>query len=194
MNAPPRPADDHSSAPAAAGSCSVVIPIPDEMLEACVSLPGFDKLAIQTVLALKTTAHQMETCAGEWFDEYGLTPAKFNALLVLRARGDQPMRLSEIGNFLFSTRANVTGLIDGLERDGLVQRTANPGDRRSTLVTLTEKGSRLMADVLPKHFTRVRRIVAVLSPEERRQLVDLLAKLFTAFEDLNAADSKGEAC
>ncbi|MDE2572511.1 MAG: MarR family transcriptional regulator [bacterium] len=175
--------------------CGITVPVPDALLGGCLEgYSGFDKLAIQTILALKITAHRLENCATEWFDEYGLTPAKLNALLVLRSHGEQPMRLSEIGQYLFSTRANVTGLIDGLERDGLVSRAANPGDRRSTLVTLTEKGLHLLAEVLPRHFARVRRMTEALSASERRQLIDLLAKLFHAFEAINVSDAEGDAC
>jgi len=164
------------------------VPIPGELFEGSLdTYAGFDRLAIQALLALKVTAHRLENCAGVWFDEYGLTPAKLNALICLRAQGDQPMRLCEIGDYLFSTRANVTGLIDGLERDGLVKRTANPDDRRSTLVSLTEKGLELLAVVLPKHFARVQRITSGLSEEEQRQLIALLAKIFASLEEASTS-------
>lgn len=168
----------------------MTVPIPDEIFDGSLEgYQGFDRLAIQTILALKVTAHRLENCAFAWFDEYGLTPAKLNALICLRAHGDQPMRLSEIGDYLFSTRANVTGLIDGLERDGLVKRTANPGDRRSTLVSLTGKSLSLLAVILPKHFARVHRITSRLSSSEQRQLIALLAKIFGAMGDLNDSNT-----
>ncbi|TAM61894.1 MarR family transcriptional regulator [bacterium] len=182
-----KPAQENHRRPTS--GCAMRVPIPDEIFDGGLEeYQGFDRLAIQTILALKVTAHRLENCAGEWFDEYGLTPAKLNVLICLRAHGERAMRLSEVGDYLFSTRANVTGLVDGLERDGLVQRSANPGDRRSTLVTLTAKGLDLMAQMLPKHFSRVRRITSGLPPAEQRQLIALLAKLFDALATLDESN------
>ncbi|MFX0071218.1 MAG: MarR family winged helix-turn-helix transcriptional regulator [Candidatus Hermodarchaeota archaeon] len=75
------------------------------------------------------------------------------------------------------SRSTMTGVIDTMEiKKNLVSREANPEDRRSLLVVLTEKGKKLF-DSLPLHKTIFKNIGAGLKPEEIEQLNDLLNKL-----------------
>jgi DNA-binding MarR family transcriptional regulator len=75
------------------------------------------------------------------------------------------------------TRATITGLVDSLERDELVTRTPDPADRRMLAVRLTPKGERVLFEVLPKHFRRMAWLLEPLSNDERRTMVDLMAKI-----------------
>ncbi|HET6212425.1 MAG TPA: MarR family transcriptional regulator [Micromonosporaceae bacterium] len=69
-----------------------------------------------------------------------LTRARATVIWELHHRGAVTQRvLSEV---LRVTPRNVTGLVDALEADGFVARTAHPTDRRATLVTLTVRGRR----------------------------------------------------
>jgi DNA-binding MarR family transcriptional regulator len=71
--------------------------------------------------------------------ERGLTLARAELLWRLRRRG--PMTQRELSEDLRCTPRNVTGLVDALERGGLVERRPHPTDRRAALVTLTDAGS-----------------------------------------------------
>ena len=71
------------------------------------------------------------------------------------------------------------GLIDGLERDGLVTRHQSEEDRRATLVGLSPGGFALLDRILPPHFERVAALMQDLSPAERKDLSRLLAKVRT---------------
>ena len=71
--------------------------------------------------------------------ERGLTLARAALLWQLQLGG--PSAQHALSRALRVTPRNVTGLVDALEADGLVTRTAHPADRRSTLVTLTQKGA-----------------------------------------------------
>jgi DNA-binding MarR family transcriptional regulator len=71
----------------------------------------------------------------------------------------------------------MTGLIDTLERDGLVRREPDPMDRRMMSVLLTEKAERFLVGILPAHFQLMTRIMAPLSESERKTLVRLLTKV-----------------
>jgi DNA-binding MarR family transcriptional regulator len=73
--------------------------------------------------------------------ERGLTLARAALLWQLQLKG--PSTQHAISRGLRVTPRNVTGLVDALEADGLVARSAHPSDRRATLVTLTEKGAAL---------------------------------------------------
>ena len=68
----------------------------------------------------------------------GLTAARAELLWVLQTSGASTQ--GSLSKALRTTPRNVTGLVDALEADGFVARTAHPSDRRATLVKLTQKG------------------------------------------------------
>lgn len=73
--------------------------------------------------------------------EAGLTPDQYLALASLREKDGRPLR--EIADALRCSPSTVTGIVDTMEKKGLVAREANPEDRRSHLVRLTGKGRAL---------------------------------------------------
>lgn len=75
--------------------------------------------------------------------ERGLTQARAHVIWQLQRDGPSTQR--SLSRALNVTPRNVTGLVDGLEADGLVTRGAHPTDRRATLVSLTAKGSAVAA-------------------------------------------------
>jgi MarR family 2-MHQ and catechol resistance regulon transcriptional repressor len=108
--------------------------------------------------------------------DLNLTGAQLNAMMVLRDADAEGLPLSEIGRHLVVTKANVTGLIDRLEREGLVQRDSH-SDRRVTLAKLTTKGAALLEEALPRHQQLLAELLDFLTPEEKEQLITLLTKL-----------------
>ncbi|MEU8797795.1 MarR family transcriptional regulator [Spirillospora sp. NPDC048819] len=73
--------------------------------------------------------------------ELGLPPAQAMALANLSA----PAPMRELADWLRCDASNVTGIVDGLERRGLVRRQPNPEDRRVKHLVLTEEGERKRA-------------------------------------------------
>lgn len=108
--------------------------------------------------------------------DLNLTAAQLNALLVLRDAGAKGLPLSELGRHLVVTKANVTGLIDRLEREGLVQRDTHT-DRRVTLAKLTAKGAAVLEAAVPHHRQLLAQLLDCLTVEEKEQLITLLTKL-----------------
>jgi DNA-binding MarR family transcriptional regulator len=78
---------------------------------------------------------------------FGLTPAQFFVLDVLWT-GDA-ISIGELSERVALDTSTLTGLLDRMERSGLVQRTPNPADRRSLLIVLTERARQLKSQVLP---------------------------------------------
>jgi len=105
-----------------------------------------------------------------------LTSAQLNTLLVLRAAEPDGLPMGEIGRKLVVTKSNVTGLIDRLERQGLVARSRR-SDRRSTLVRLTPEGAELLDRTAPRHAELISELTSCLTEEEKRTLVRLLTRL-----------------
>ena len=75
------------------------------------------------------------------------------------------------------TRATVTGLLDGLEREGLIERHANAEDRRALCIRLTSKGKQLAGTVIDQHGRWIAGLFGNLSVDERKQLAALLEKV-----------------
>jgi len=105
-----------------------------------------------------------------------MTAAQFNTLLVLQSAGPEGLRMGEIGERLVVTKANVTGLVDRLERHGLVAR-GDQQDRRATAVSLTHEGRSVLKDALPHYSQLAAQLTAGLTEREKRSLVRLLSKL-----------------
>ncbi|WP_347487936.1 MarR family winged helix-turn-helix transcriptional regulator [Desulfoscipio sp. XC116] len=141
-------------------------------------------LAIRTIIELTRTYDTLEDIMGRHFARFGLSQPKFNAMMQMRQAGGRGLALSELGERMLVTRANITGLIDRMERDGLVIREADPKDRRVYRARLTAKASNLLDNILPIHADFTRRVMSVLSIPEKTQLTELLQKLRMEMEKI----------
>ena len=127
-------------------------------------------------LTLSTLHDAVSKIMNSRLAEYDLSIASFNVLTILDERGATP--LNEIGTLLIKTAANVTGLVDGLVKRGLVSRMPHPEDRRVKLAELSPSGRELLAVVLPRHHAGMRQLFGVLGPDELVALTDLMRRLF----------------
>jgi DNA-binding MarR family transcriptional regulator len=73
--------------------------------------------------------------------EFGLTAPQSSVLRILVREG--PYSSADLSRKLYVTPSNITGIIDRLENKGLVKRIRKPGDRRISLITMTEMGESL---------------------------------------------------
>ena len=71
---------------------------------------------------------------------FGLTFPRYEALMLLYFSRAGSLPLGKMGDRLQVHPASVTNLVNGLERDGLVERAPHPSDRRTTLATITARG------------------------------------------------------
>lgn len=115
---------------------------------------------------------------------HGLSEGRFVLLFLLDAQpaGLAPNVLAEQAGV---TRATVTGLLDGLEREGLAKRQTVQEDRRALRVCLTPKGHALARDLFAAHGRWIAGLFGNLDARERGQLAGLLAKVAG---NLDAAD------
>lgn len=115
--------------------------------------------------------------------EFGLTRGAWDVLASLRRSGP-PHRLSptELYRALMRTSGAMTHRLSRLEGRGLIRRVRDPQDGRGLLVELTLNGIALVDEIAPSHLTNERALLTALSPDEQRQLIELLRKMLTAFE------------
>jgi DNA-binding MarR family transcriptional regulator len=109
------------------------------------------ELRYRALLQLLRTADTLWNTSRLFFARWNLGPSQFNILNLLV---DRPAGYSqiELGRLLIMHRSNVTGLVERLQRRGLVSRRKVTGDRRAYRVVLTPTGSRIMAKILPEYF------------------------------------------
>lgn len=117
------------------------------------------------------------------FSAHGLNYGSFDVLATLRRAGP-PYSLSP-GDLLATmmiTSGTMTNRIDQLEKAGMVERRLNPDDRRSFIVSLTDKGFATIDAAVTDHVATQTRIVEMLSTQERAALDALLSKFLVGFE------------
>jgi MarR family 2-MHQ and catechol resistance regulon transcriptional repressor len=138
-------------------------------------LSDSDASATHVWLVLSKAARAVEQNALRSVSGLGLGLSDFAVLEVLLHKGAQPVNV--IGQRVLLTSGSITTAIDRLEARKLVHRTPHPEDGRARLVELTEKGKRLIECAFGQHAADLEETVAVLSTNERLELIRLLKKL-----------------
>ena len=137
----------------------------------------FHKPSIEVHLNLIHTYGVMASHFARRLSEHNLSLSSGKVLMIL-SEGDNTGRpLHEIGELLLVGRANITSLADSLERRGLLERVARPGDRRVRIARLTKAGGALLESILPKHYAEIRKIYTRMTRQERTALNCLLTTL-----------------
>jgi DNA-binding MarR family transcriptional regulator len=108
---------------------------------------------------------------------YGLSQQQWTLLGVLYRNG-QGMTMTELGKNLLVTKANMTGMIDRLERDGFVSRHPDQFDRRVTKVMLTEKGTNFMREIEGPRDRFTSEMFSDFTLEECQQFHEYLERFF----------------
>ena len=108
--------------------------------------------------------------------ERGTTLPRFDVMAALYRAGEG-LRMSDLSGVLMVSNGNVTGIVDRLEAEGLVERVAVAGDRRATRVRLTARGRDAFEDMAEEHEVWVDRLLAGLTPAETETAARLLDKL-----------------
>ncbi len=127
--------------------------------------------------------HQLSTqvfAAHMQADGQPLTPVQFAALDAIRSTPG--LDQASVAALIAYDRATIGGVIDRLEKKGLVARSVSPTDRRARLVKLTPTGASLFERILPRVAALQDEILPGLNPDERRQFMALAAKALRAAE------------
>jgi len=98
-------------------------------------------------------------------------------LRLLYLAEDRHLRIGTIASNLEIGTNNTTQLVDGLVRDGLVERMTAPDDKRVIYAVLSEAGAALFAYVFPMNASRIQETWAPLSDKEKQLLIHLLARI-----------------
>jgi DNA-binding MarR family transcriptional regulator len=151
-----------------------------EMLSSRVPPEGLP--AVEACAAMGLAARQLRARMERWAEKEGLSETRLGILFMLRHAGEA-VPLGGLASRLHVSARNVTGLIDHLERDGLVARVPDPADRRSVLARLTDLGRERVDAMGEETFRQQAGTLAGFTNAELVQLRHLCLKLVSKMEE-----------
>mgnify|MGYP001765854861 CR=1 FL=1 len=118
-----------------------------------------------------------------------LTPVQYAALAEIAA--DPGIDQATLAGRIAFDRATITGVIDRLEKKGLVIRAVAEADRRARVLRITDEGRRELSRIEPAVDAAQTVLLSGLDAGEAAELVRLLTKAITASNDLSRAPGRG---
>ncbi|TIQ34513.1 MAG: MarR family transcriptional regulator [Mesorhizobium sp.] len=142
--------------------------------------PGKDRLRlwIRLLRASRTIEAELRERLKKEFDT---TLPRFDVMAALY-RSPEGMLMSDLSRFLLVSNGNVTGIVDRLVSEGLVTRARRNGDRRTSMVRLTEEGSKSFAVIAAAHENWVGELLGTVSEDEARRLTGMLKSFRSNWE------------
>lgn len=127
------------------------------------------------VYALARVYSHIEKEISHQLRPFNLTPAKFNAMMVIKHIGKEGgLSQIDIGRRLIVTASNMTRLLDKLDKEGYIERLTRKGDRRVHLIKISEKGSDILDEVWPGYYRKITAIANLLGKDDLKQVSSLL--------------------
>lgn len=169
------------------------LPSDAELAELARRYPDLDPEAAGAFLAFMRAACEIFHASEGHFARYGTSCGRFAVLALLNRDPSRSLSPSRIADACGVTRATITGLLDGLETEGLIRRERAAGDRRSLQVRLTRAGEAFLARVLPDHFRRIAALMAGVGERDRAALRRIASRLAEGATALGADPLPGTA-
>jgi MarR family transcriptional regulator, 2-MHQ and catechol-resistance regulon repressor len=135
----------------------------------------FDSLEEEANLNIARTSDQFQNRFGRLFREFGLTGSQYNVLRILRGEA-RPMQCAEIAERMVQVVPAMTGLLDRLEKQGLVRRERSTEDRRVIYVEPTDKALNLLKQMDEPVLALNQKLLGRLTKSELKELSRLLEK------------------
>lgn len=160
-----------------------------EVLEARARrFPDLDVGAVEATLFLMRVGSDVLEGFAMHLQRCGTSQGRFLVMMLLDRYDNQPLLPSELAEKIGVTRATITGLLDGLERDSLIERRTHAHDRRALTIHLTQAARDWLEAMLPEHYRRIALLMSDLEPSERQQLIALLTKVAAKSATIHARD------
>ncbi len=159
------------------------------LLEAAERYPALEPTANEAFLHLLRTGDMVFGDINHFLTSHNISQGRFTVMLLLHRPWVDFITPASLAEESGVTRATMTGLIDTLEKDGMVVRQMDENDRRAVHVRLTKQGHARIEGMLPDYFECVSRVMSPLSDRERKDLVRLLQKLQEGLASANLKSS-----
>jgi DNA-binding MarR family transcriptional regulator len=153
------------------------VPKYENIRAAAARYPELEPASGAAFVLLLRIASDMLAATDDYLADFSLSQGRFIVLMLLYRVIDIPQNPCGLADKAGVTRATMTGLLDGLEREGYIARETAPADRRMLEVKLTAKGKKFLEGVMPGYFRLIRQRMEGLSIAEKEQMIELLTKL-----------------
>ena len=140
---------------------------------------GFDIVEHEALLNIYYTASLLKKRADVFFKTFGLTDVQFNVMMLLHYHSGTQEGLSQaqLSDMMLVNRANITTLVDRMEKVSLVMRTSALEDRRTNIIKLTPKGKKLFTKAEPLYAQQVQQVMSGVARPEQKKLIAVLEKV-----------------
>lgn len=143
--------------------------------------------SVEAIVALRAAARAIHMSFERWADRHGFSEGRLGVVMMLKRSPDHQLPLGRLADMMDTTPRNVTGLVDNLERAGMVERVPDPQDRRSVLARLTPAGLAKVTEIWQEAFEQRHQVTKGMTEEELVQLRHLAYKLV---QNMTAAQSR----
>lgn len=140
--------------------------------------PEVEAGAIEAFLLLMRVGSDVLYAFEKYLASHGMSRGTFSVLMVLNRDPERGLNPSDLASKCGVTRATMTGLLDGLERKGLLRRESEQADRRTILIRLAPKAGELLEGMLHDYYRRVALLMGGLSLDDQQAMSDMLMKVY----------------
>lgn len=137
----------------------------------------FRSSADEAVLAMLRTSDRLRGSMARMLGPAGVTFQQYNVLRILRGAGEEGLPTLSVAKRMIEHTPGITGLIDRLEKKGLVERRRGAGDRRVVTCYITPAGLALLASLDPEADRFGLQVLSALNGSEKEVLIRLLEKV-----------------
>ena len=130
---------------------------------------------LKMVLVLGKNIKRLHLKLVEQLRKYGITTAQFSVLEALYHKG--PLTVNEIIETTFSSSGNISLVVNNLCREGYTIKRYHREDKRSKVISLSDKGEKLMGDLFPEHMQVLGELMNHMTVDEKRGVIDNLKTL-----------------
>ncbi len=131
--------------------------------------------AMKTWIQLFRSFNKIRAKESLYINSFDLTMNQFQVLEVLYHRGD--LSIGAITKLTMGTPGNITVVVRNLKRDGYISAISDPKDKRSSILSITQKGKDIIEKLFPNHAKNLESYFEVLDDDEINTLFMLLRKL-----------------
>jgi len=153
---------------------------------------AFKDMTLRIWVLLRQTNISLSKCGEVVLREAGITLNQYYVLLAIKYL-KSPATQAEVARWLDRKANSITTIIDRMEKDGLVERTKNPKDRRAIQLLITAKGHDALNKATKPAMIMMKRMMSCLSDDEMATLIQLMEKLrVAACKELNPSEQVEE--
>jgi MarR family 2-MHQ and catechol resistance regulon transcriptional repressor len=134
--------------------------------------------SMKTIVRLERAALKINNMTVNYLAQHNLTFNQFKVLEVLYHLGD--LNIGSITKLTMSTPGNTTVVVKNLKRDEWITSIKDSNDSRASILSITQKGIKIIEKVFPSHANNLKKSLEILSDEEIDTLYDLLDKVYKA--------------